>query len=154
MPKIAQKGVNESSLQFNYIKFLDPTENSITLSQSATLNSPSIFTPTLDSFNASLYLVTNGTIAAKPMTYIQMPSIHATRPQGNITIDNQVIPIENLGPLTDFATAVLANEYVTIAISGTTNLHEGALPVVKVNYNSSTTFKGNFCLYPTAMKVS
>jgi Protein of unknown function (DUF3712) len=151
MPKIAQNGVNESSLQFNYLEFLNPTEDSITLTQSATLYSPSIFTPTLDPFNASLYLVTNGTLAAEPMIYIPMPSIHAIHPQGNITINNQVIPIANLDQITDFATAVLANEYVTTALSGSTNLHEGALPVVNVNYNSQTTYKGNYCLYNTIL---
>jgi hypothetical protein len=40
---------------------------------------------------------------------------------------------------------VLANETVTTALSGNTNLHEGALPVVNVNYNSQITFKGNPC---------
>jgi hypothetical protein len=154
MPRIAQSGVNESSLQFNYMEFLNPTADSITLSESATLSSPSIFTPTLDPFNASIYLVTNGTLAAEPIMYISMPSIHATHPQGNVTINNQVIPIADSDRLIDFATAVLANENVTIAISGSANLHEGALPVVNVSYNSQTTFKGNHCLYLTAMKVS
>jgi hypothetical protein len=83
-----------------------------------------------------------------------MPSIHAIHPQGNVTIENQVIPIANLDQLTDFATAVLVSENVTTALSGSTNLHEGAFPVVKVNYNSQTTFIGNLCLYPTTMKDS
>jgi hypothetical protein len=143
MPKIAQKGVDESSLQFTELDFLNPTESSITLTQRGILYSPSIFTPTLDAFNASLYLVTNGALAAEPMMYIPMPSIHALHPQGNVSIENQVIPIANLDRLTDFATAVLANEYVTTALSGSTNLHEGSLPVVNVNYNSQTTYRGN-----------
>jgi hypothetical protein len=145
MPRIAQNGVNDTSLQINYVEFLNPTEDSITLTQSATLYNPSVFTPTLDPFNASLYLVTNGTLAAEPMTYISMPSIHATH-QGNITINNQVIPITNPDRLADFATAVLADDNVTIAISGSTNLHEGALPVVKVNYNTHITYQGSPCL--------
>lgn len=152
MPKIAQKGVDESSLQFTELDFLNPTESSITLTQRGILYSPSIFTPTLDSFNASLYLVTNGTLAAEPMMYIPMPSIHALHPQGNVSIENQVIPIANLDRLTDFATAVLANEYVTTALSGSTNLHEGSLPVVNVNYNSQTTYKGKFHPYLTTVR--
>jgi hypothetical protein len=154
MPRIAQNGVNDSSLQFTDLEFLNPTEDSITLTQTAILYSPSIFTPTLDPFNASLYLVTNGTLAAEPMMYIPMPSIHAIHPQGNVSINNQVIPIANLDRLTDFATAVLANENVTTALSGSTNLHEGAFPIVNVNYNSQTTYKGNPYLYADTMTVS
>lgn len=154
MPKIAQNGVNDSSLEFTELDFLDPTESSITLTQRGILYSPSVFTPTLDPFNASLYLVTNGALAAEPMMYIPMPSIHALHPQGNVSIDNQVIPIANIDRLTDFATAVLANEYITTALSGSTNLHEGSLPVVKVNYNSQTTYKGKPCIDPITMKVS
>jgi hypothetical protein len=154
MPKIAQNGVNDSSLQFTELDFLNPTEDSITLTQRGILFSPSIFTPTLDSFNASLYLVTNGTLAAEPMMYIPMPSIHALHPQGNVSIESQIIPIANLDRLTDFATAVLADEYITTALSGSTNLHEGAFPVVNVNYNSQSTYKGNPRLYTTPKKVS
>ncbi len=153
MPKIAQNGVNDSSLAFTELDFLNPTESSITLTQRGILYSPSIFTPTLDPFNASLYLVTNGVLAAEPMMYVPMPSIHAIHPQGNVSIENQVIPIANLDRLTDFATAVLANEYVTTALSGSTNLHEGSLPVVNVNYNSQSTLKGKLYLYPPSMKV-
>jgi hypothetical protein len=115
--------------------------NTITLTQNATLHSPSMYTPTLDPFNASLYLVTNGVFSAEPMTYIQMPSIHALHPESNDTLSQQV-PISNLAILTQYATEVLTNENVTTALVGKTKLHEGALPVVTVNYNSSSTYKG------------
>jgi hypothetical protein len=144
LPRIAQKGVDDSWIEFTELDFLNPTEGSITLTQQAILHSPSIFTPTLDPFNASLYLVTNGVQAAEPMMYIPMPSIHAVHPQGDVSIRNEVIPIANLDRLTDFATAVLASENVTTALVGSTNLHEGSLPVVNVNYNSQTTFAGTF----------
>jgi len=141
MPHIAQHGVNESSIEFTALQFLDPSMNSITLTQNATLHSPSIYTPTLDPFNASLYLVTNGVFSAEPMTYIQMPSIHALHPESNDTLTQQV-PIANITILTQYATEVLTNEFVTTALVGKTKLHEGALPVVTVNYNSSSTYKG------------
>jgi len=142
MPKIAQNGVNDSWIEFTELDFLNPSQSSITLTQKAILHSPSIFTPTLDAFNASLYLVTNGVLAAEPMMYIPMPSIHAVHPQGNVSIENQVIPIANVDRLADFATAVLASQNVTTALSGNTNLHEGALPVVNIAYNPQTTFAG------------
>jgi hypothetical protein len=141
MPHIAQHGVNESSIEFTALQFLDPTPDSIVLTQNATLHSPSIYTPTLDPFNASLYLVTNGVFSAEPMTYIQMPSIHALHPESNDTLTQQV-PIANMEILTQYATEVLSNENVTTALVGKTKLHEGALPVVTVSYNSSSTYKG------------
>ncbi len=142
MPRIAQQGVDESSIQFTDLEFLDPTPDSIVLSQTAILHSPSIYTPTLDPFNASLYLVQNGTFAEEPMMYIPMPSIHALHPSSNVTIKNQELAIANLDQLTKYATAVLTQENVTTALTGTTRLHEGKLPVTSVNFNSSSTYKG------------
>jgi hypothetical protein len=147
MPKIAQHGVDESSLQFTALDFLFPTPSTIVLSQASILHSPSIYTPTLDAFNASLYLVTNGTIASDPMMHIPMPSIHALHPQSSISLSNQNLSITNLDQLTDYATAVLSNEYVTTTLTGRTGLHEGKLPVVTVDYNSSSTYRGVFSVF-------
>lgn len=142
MPRIAQHGVDESSIEFTDIEFLSPTSNSIVITQKAILHSPSMYTPTLDPFNASLYLVTNGTFAASPMTVLPMPKIHALHPQSNASIENQYSPILDLDEVTQYATTVLTNETVTTALTGRTKLHEGKLPVNWVNYNSSTTYKG------------
>lgn len=142
LPKIAQKGVDDSTLDFKQLDFLNPTPNSITITQKGTLHSPSIFTPTLDPFTASMYLVTNGVRAAKSFSQINMPSIHALHPTSDVGVDNQTVQIADVNGLADFATAVLTSEYVTNALSGSTNLHLGALPVVPINYNSQSTFKG------------
>jgi len=142
MPKIAQTGVNDSSIEFTDLEFLDPTSTSIILTQKAILHSPSMYTPSLDAFNASLFLVTNGTFGAVPMLSIPMPKIHALHPQSNVTILNQELSISNLDQLTDYATAVLSNEEVTTALTGRPKLHLGGLPAINVNYNSSTTYKG------------
>jgi hypothetical protein len=141
MPHIAQHGVDESSIEFTALQFLDPTSDSIVLTQNATLHSPSMYTPTLDPFNASLYLVTNGVFSAEPMTYIQMPTIHALHPESNDTL-TQRVPIADMAVLTEYATQVLSNYNVTTALVGKTKLHEGKLPVVTVNYNSSSTYRG------------
>jgi hypothetical protein len=142
MPKIAQDGVNDSSIEFTDIQFLEPTSESIVLTQKAILHSPSMYTPTLDPFNASLYLVTNGTFGASPMIVVEMPRIHALHPQSNASIDNQNTTIVDLDQVTQYATTVITNETVTTALTGRTKLHEGKLPVNWVNYNSSSTYKG------------
>jgi hypothetical protein len=144
MPKIAQHGVNESSIQVTNLEFLDPTETSVVMTQDAILHSPSIYTPILDPFNASLFLVTNGTFASEPITMLPMPRIHALHPQSNASIVGKEVQILSLDQLTDYAVAVLLSENVTTALVGKTQLHEGKLPVVTVNYNSSSTYKGPY----------
>lgn len=139
MPKIAQSGVNDSSIEFTGLAFLNPTADTITLTQNATLHSPSMYTPTLDPFNASLYLVTNGQFSTNPMSYVPMPQIHALHPQSSNQL-TRTIPISDLDVLTEYATQVLSQANVTTALTGRTRLHEGKLPVLWVNYNSSSTY--------------
>lgn len=140
MPRIAQNLVNKSSLQFYELQFLNPTPNSVTLNQTAQLHNPSAFTPTLDAFTAGLFLVTNGLYAATQFTSIDFPVIHALHPNTNVTTVNQVLEITNQDELTAYCVQVISNQNVTTALVGQTKLHEGALPVTNINYNSSTTY--------------
>lgn len=142
MPKIAQDGVNDSSLEITQLNFTDPSPQTIVLSQMGTLHSPSMYTPTLDPFNASSYLVTNGQYASTPMVIIPLPKIHALHPSSVITVQNQELSIVSTDALSDYATAVLSNEFVTTALVGSTRLHEGALPVITVKYNKTSTYRG------------
>jgi len=142
MPHIAQHGVNESSLEITDLEFLEPSSNSLVLTQKAIVHSPSMYTPTLDSFSAGSYLVTNGTYAAEPMIYIQMPSIHALHPQSNASAANQLVQFNSLDEVTAYCSAVLSQEEVTSALVGKTTLHEGKLPSTTVHYNKTTTYKG------------
>jgi hypothetical protein len=140
MPKIAQHGVNESSLSFFNLQFLQPGPTNISLTQSAQLHSPSIFTPTLDPFVAGLWLVTNGTFGPRPFVNIQFPSVHALHPNSNVSFADQVLQILDQDQLAQYAIQVLSQKNVTTALTGTTKLHIGKLPVVSINYNSSTTY--------------
>lgn len=140
MPKIAQDGVNDSSLTFTDLAFLNPTPNTVTLTQKGILNSPSRYTPTLDAFNASLWLVTNGTFAATPFMTIPMPKIHALHPRSNVSVNGEVVTVTDLDQLTDYCIQVMTNPNVTTALTGKTKLHEGKLPVTTIHYNSSSTY--------------
>jgi len=142
MPKIAQHGVDESYMEVTALKFLNPTSDSIVLTQDVILHSPSIYTPTLDPFTAASWLVTNGTFGPEPMLMIPMPRIHALHPESNASVQNINLTISNLQQVTDYATAIITQENVTTALTGKTKLHEGKLPVVNINYNSSSTYKG------------
>jgi hypothetical protein len=140
MPRIAQNLVNKSSLEFFELQFLNPTPTSVTLNQTAQLHNPSTFTPTLDSFTAGLFLLTNGVYAANQFTSIDFPVIHALHPNTNVTTVNQVLQITNQDELTNYCIQVVSNQNVTTALVGATKLHEGALPVTNINYNASTTY--------------
>jgi hypothetical protein len=142
MPKIAQHDVNRSSLEFKALKFENPSMSEITLTQDGVLHNPSMYTPTLDSFVAGSFLVTNGSFGAKAIINVTMPKIHATKPQSNQGVFKQVVPIVDIEQLTKYATAVISQEYVETALGGKTNLHLGALPVVDVKYNSTSKYKG------------
>ncbi|KAH8774996.1 hypothetical protein F5882DRAFT_299593 [Hyaloscypha sp. PMI_1271] len=142
MPKIAQHGVDESWMEVTELKFLEPTSNSVVLTQEVILHSPSIFTPTLDSFTAASWLVTNGTFGPTPMMMIPMPKIHALHPVSNAGVQNVNLSIASLEQVTEYSTAIISQESVTTALTGKTKLHEGKLPVVNIDYNSSSTYKG------------
>ena len=142
MPRIAQHGVDESWLELYDLRFLDPTPDSIVLTQKAILHSPSIFTPTLDPFNATLWLVTNGTFATAPLNVITMPRIHALHPRSNASVVDQECPLLTPDQIADYATQVLVNKNVSTALTGKTKLHIGALPVTNINYNTTTTYAG------------
>src|ERR1700761_1618087 len=103
MPKIAQHGVDESSLEVTDLQFLNPTPDSLDLTQRVILHSPSMYTPTLDAFSAASYLVENGTFAAVPMIYIEMPKIHALHPKSNASVVGQHVTINDLDAVTAYA---------------------------------------------------
>jgi hypothetical protein len=142
MPRIAQHGVDESWLEMTDIQFLDPTPDQVTLTQKAILHSPSIFTPTLDPFNATLWLVTNGTFASEPMNVLEMPRIHALHPKSNASVIGQTVNILSLDQITEYATQVLTEKNISTALTGKTILHEGKLPTVNINYNTTAHYAG------------
>lgn len=142
MPKIAQKGIDDATLSYTSLKFMKPSLESLTLSVNALQHSDSKFTPTLDAFNVSMHLVTDGITSEKVITQIGMPEIHAHHPDTNIIIEGQKASIVDMGQVTAFAKQVLTQESIEVRMQGKTKLHLGALPVNSVNYNSSISFKG------------
>lgn len=145
MPKIAQKGIDDATLSYTSLKFMKPSLDSLTLSVDALQHSDSQFTPTLDAFNVSMHLVTDGITSEKVITQIGMPQIHAHHPDTNIVITDQKATIVDMDQVTAFAKQVLVQESIEVRMEGKTKLHLGALPVNSVNYNSSITFKGILC---------
>ncbi|KFY16443.1 hypothetical protein V492_01329 [Pseudogymnoascus sp. VKM F-4246] len=141
MPRIAQKAIDESTLSYNSLKFMKPSLESLSLSVNAEQHSDSPFTPTLDPFNVSLHLVTDGITSEKVITLLEMPQLHVQHPDTSIVINDQVANIVDMDQVTAFAKQVLVQESIEVRMEGSTKLHLGKLPVNSVNYNSSITFK-------------
>jgi len=142
LPRIAQNNVDDSSLELTDLEFLAPTPDTVVLTQKAILHSPSIFTPTLDAFNATLWLVTNGTFAAAPLNMLEMPKIHALHPKSNATVLNQDVALLNQDQIVDYVTQVLTKKTVSTALTGKTILRLGELPSTKINYNTTLAYAG------------
>ncbi|KAK0111713.1 hypothetical protein ONS95_002056 [Cadophora gregata] len=140
MPRIAQHQVDDSSLEFREAYFLNPTADTVEITQKAILHNPSTFTPTLDPFPADLFLVTNGIYSSVSMLTLPMPGIHAKKAT-NTSIDNQVVKVNSLDALGDYAVGVMTQENITTALVGRTKLHLGKLPVQKIKFNSTSTYK-------------
>lgn len=141
-PRIAQKGVNDSSLQVTEMDFLSPTPGSIQVTLKAVVYNPSVYTPTLAPFSAALHLIANGIYSPYTMVDLPMPQIHVGKPTVNATVGPSVVSILNSTELAQYATNVVTNENITTTLVGNPTLSLGKLPKITVNYNQSATYKG------------
>ncbi|KAI9894679.1 MAG: hypothetical protein M1814_002035 [Vezdaea aestivalis] len=137
-PRRAQKDVNASALEISSLSFTDPTPESIHLTQESTLKSNSSHHPTLDAFNATLFLE-NTLPNIQPIVYLEVPGVRST---GSVPVNiDQTLAIANVGQLTNFAKVVLGSREFRLAIRGRTKLHQGSLHT-DVDYNEVVTLKG------------
>ncbi|KAL9002360.1 MAG: hypothetical protein Q9180_009980, partial [Flavoplaca navasiana] len=74
-PRIAQNGINDSTLEIESLTLSNPNPNSFHLQQTAKLTNHNRYHPRLDAFNASLSV---GGAENKPYAYIELPAVHAT----------------------------------------------------------------------------
>ncbi|KAI9684081.1 MAG: hypothetical protein M1829_003351 [Trizodia sp. TS-e1964] len=138
-PKIAQKGVDDSTLVVTALSFLNPTSTSVFVHQDSLLQSSSAYHPQLDAMNVSLFLE-NTEPNIIPFAYLQLPTVVST--DSTPIILDQNVSIANLDQFTAYATLILSSEEFRIGIRGRTDLHEGRYPTIAVDYNEAVTFKG------------
>src|ERR1700753_2287152 len=117
----------------------DPRPNVVHLKMVNRVTNKSIFTPTLDSFNASLFLE-NTEPNIKPFGYITIPSVHALK-QVYTTVE-QDMEIANMEQFIAYNKLVTSSKEFRVAVRGRTKLHLGALPVVTVDYNKAILMNG------------
>jgi len=139
MPNIAQKGIDDSKLELKTEIVTNPRPDVVHINMVTTAENKNVFHPTLDEFQAALFLENTGP-DIKPFGYITIPRLHAG-PLETITID-QEMKIADQEQFGLYNIAVLNSETYRVAIRGKTKLHLGAFPVVNVNFNKVITSKG------------
>lgn len=144
-PRIAQDGINGSSLDIQSLILSDPTPTSFHLEQTAVLGNNNTYHPNLDGFNASLSLD-----GAEPYAYIQLPAVHATKTA--TTYVNQTVQITNIDAFNDYNLHVLGSEDFKQNVKGKTQLHEMKYPTITVDYHKTVTMKGKPHLFPYPQK--
>ena len=134
-PRISQKHINESTLTIQSLVLSNPTPDSFHLLQNASIGNQSPYHPNLDAFNASLSLD-----GGSPYAYVEIPKVHATSQAASIV--DQDVMITDLAAFTSYTVKVLQNEDVKLDVEGRTALHEMRFPTTTVNYDKTTTMRG------------
>jgi uncharacterized protein DUF3712 len=151
LPKIAQSDVNKSELYMEEQIVSNPRSDVVHIAMTNRVKNKSLFTPTLDSFNASLFLE-NTEPSIKPFGYIQIPSVHALKEV--FTHVDQDMQIADMEQFIAYNKLVTSSKEFRVAVRGRTKLHLGALPVVTVDYNKAILQKGMLAYFDAILKLS
>lgn len=146
MPNIAQKGIDDSKLELKSQVVTNPRPGAVHINMVTTAENKNVFHPTLDEFQAALFLE-NTEPDIKPFGYITIKKLHAGALE-TITID-QELEIADPQQFALYNIAVLNSETYRVAVRGKTNLHLGAFPVTKINFNKVITSKGTLVVSNT-----
>ncbi|KAF2099372.1 hypothetical protein NA57DRAFT_55343 [Rhizodiscina lignyota] len=137
-PRIAQNGVSDSKLNITSQAVSNPTPKSVDIDLVSIVSSSSSFHPTLDSFDAALFLPAAG--SDHPFGHLTIPSLKAAK-NSTVTV-NQTMQIVDMEQFINYNEQVLSNETYQVTLKGRTALHEGRFPVTHVNFEKTTTLKG------------
>lgn len=139
MPNIAQRGINDAELDLESQVVTNPRPGVVHINMTTISHNKMIFHPTLDAFNASLFLE-NTMPDIKPFGYITIPKLTA-RASTPVVVDQELV-IADQDQFAKYNIMVLNSATYRVAVRGKTNLHLGAFPVVPVNFNKVITSKG------------
>lgn len=139
IPKKAQHDVNASTLEIQVQNISDPTSSTIHLKLVSVARSSSSFHPTLDAFQAALFLEdTEPNII--PFGYVEIPKTNVEH-ETTITVD-QTLNVTNMDQFINYNKVVMNSDEFRIAIRGRTGLHQKGLSKINVDYNKVVTMKG------------
>ena len=143
-PKKAQEQVNDARLEITDQEIYDAKPESFGLRQTAVTTSDSDDHPTLDEFEAALFL--ESTLPdIEPFGYITIP--RKKYEDETVVKINQTVEITSLEQFTRYNQIVLGTEEFRIAIRGRTDLELGALPETTIDFNKVATMKGEIFIF-------
>lgn len=139
VPHIAQDQLNKSDLNITNQVVANPTPQTVDLTLDSVASSNSSFHPTLDSFDAALFLE-NTEPNILPFAYITIPTSKAGK---HVEIHaSQTVNISNMDQFVAYNKLVLQAEEFRVAVRGKMPVKLSGVPKFHVNYNKAVTLKG------------
>ncbi|GAM83073.1 hypothetical protein ANO11243_010590 [Dothideomycetidae sp. 11243] len=137
-PHIAQQDIDGATIINTAQIVRKPMPDSLVLSIGGLLETGSIFHPTLEAFNTSIYVLGRD----KPFTTLTVPSVLGKN--GTTFSLSQLVNITDVNEeeVAIYSTAVLQNVTVQVLLKGSGNLKLGGLPTTTVNYNKQVSVGG------------
>jgi hypothetical protein len=143
IPKKAQRDVNASTLEIQAQIISDPTPSSVHLKLVNIARSDSSFHPTLDEFEAALFLETTEP-EITPFGYVTIPKTRVSH-ETTIVVD-QTLTVTNMDQFIAYNKLVMGSDVFRIAVRGRTGLHQKGLSKIDVDYNKVVTMNGKHYL--------
>jgi hypothetical protein len=137
-PKIAQDGINDSTLDIKEMIITNPTPEAFTLEQTQVIGSDSPWHPKIFEFDSDVSLAG----APKPFSRVTVPSVQSK--DGAVINFKQTVALTDAKAFSDYTTAVMLNEEISLNIFGKPDLKQGGLPTTQVTYNKTVVMKGMF----------
>ena len=135
-PRIAQGGINDSTLEITQMKITDPKPDSVQLDLTQVIGTHGSLHPTIYGFNASVSLAGS----SSPFSSVYVPDV---QPEGETVVNiSRRMQWSNETAFAEYVKAVWFNEQVQLNVYGTPELKEGGLPTIPVVYNKTVTMKG------------
>lgn len=135
-PRIAQGGINDSTLEITQMKITDPKPDSVQLDLTQVIGTHGSLHPTIYGFNASVSLAGS----SSPFSSVYVPDV---QPEGETVVNiSRRMQWSNETAFAEYVKAVWFNEQVQLNVYGTPELKEGGLPTITVVYNKTVTMKG------------
>ncbi|KAJ5651122.1 uncharacterized protein N7484_004845 [Penicillium longicatenatum] len=135
-PNIAQHDINSSTLNITSMIISDPKPKSFFLNQTQVIGSDSSYHPEIYGFDAAVSLLG----AASAFATVKVPAVKSK--DGAEVIVSQSLDLSDADAFSDYCTAVMMNEEVSLNIYGKPKLQQGSLPKVTVTYNKTVSMKG------------
>jgi hypothetical protein len=126
IPKIAQKMVDDASLPVYSARIMNPTPDSVTYSLVASLNVPKPFSVEIDPVTLDLFVPDKSPIVPYAKVTLGQQTLYGN---SSITVNNQTAKISDYGEWVHFLTDAVLSETFTLAASGNSEAHLGALKV-------------------------